>query len=69
MTELQLNDFGRFHFSYKKKGIVVGLDLVATVIEADKSKYVMLEDNDEYSFLVKKTDIKSFEPMKQPEKP
>ena len=68
MTELQLNDYGRFHFFYKKKGIVVVLNLVGCITDTDKLN-IEITDNDDIIYIVKKKNIISFEPMKQPEKP
>ena len=60
MEKLQRNDFGRFCFVIRKKGYITPFDLYATVIEFD-GKFILLRDNDEIEYLVKKSDIKSFE--------
>ena len=67
MNELQLNDYGRFHFTLKKKGFEPrGFDLVAKVVDIDR-KFVLLQDNDGLEYLPKIANIDSFESMLKPE--
>ena len=60
MNEYQIGDYGRFHFTLFCKGLTTGFDLCATVIEFDR-KRILLRDNDEIEYLPKRIDIDKFE--------
>ena len=65
MNKYTLGDYGRFDFILKKKGISTCFNLCATVMDID-GKYILICDNDEISYLVRQSDIKSFAPEKKP---
>ena len=61
MTEVfKVGDFGRFHFTVKRKGRIFGHDLYATVEEIDISS-VLLRDNDGFIHIPKLKDVDLFE--------
>jgi hypothetical protein len=60
MNEYQVGDYGRFHFKLTCRGVTTGFNLCATVIEFDR-KRILLRDNDEIDYLPKKSDIDKFE--------
>lgn len=61
MTEVfKVGDFGRFHFTVKRKGRTFGHDLYAKVEEIDSSN-VLLRDNDGFFHIPKVRDIDFFE--------
>lgn len=66
IDNLKVSDYGRFHFTLRKKGMTerMGFELNATVVEIDKT-FVMLRDNDDIEYLPRKTDIDYFEPILQ----
>jgi len=68
MTELQLNDYGRFRFtiSNKKHKIAMGFNLVGCITDVDKYR-VEITDNDGLLYMPKKSDVTLFEPMEKPE--
>jgi len=70
MNELIIGDYGRFRFtiSNKKHKIAMGFNLVGCVTDVDKLN-IEITDNDDIIYIVKKKNIISFEPMKQPKKP
>ena len=57
MDELKVNQFGHARFAFKKKGFNADIDCYATIIDIVKF-YVLLRDNDDCEYIVKKSNLK-----------